>query len=248
MFNLIRHINVRGSTNSRITTNRSVVTTQTRYRLGGPGRRAINSSRRQPPFSRSIDRPYHFRFNSVGDESETRRKKATVVESTSEPQRQVEYPIPESTWSLQDLDLTSTHTAITEQELRRLARLVLVDLCTNNNHGDDIIVNLMKGDLGNMLHMIQHVTMHDYQESIRNDEHDSSDNSFDDKQDPTANAKTYDTVRGLRGMPLRKAIDLDPLQEQDTAQALGVLEQKLLAKMVRRDGGHKYFAIKTTES
>lgn len=191
----------------------------------------------------------HFGFERIRKTIEATRKKSTNIESTAnEIQHSIERHIPDPTWSLQDLELTSTHNSVPDHELRRLAKLVLVDTFENNENRHDDISKLMKQDLGNMLHMIQHVTKYDYQESIRKGEDGSSDTDFDKADDTMADATTYDTVRGLKSMPLRKGMELDALQTQDATQAQNILNQKLSTKMVNRGGGHKYFAIETTES
>ena len=192
------------------------------------------------------ERPFHFSLNTIRNDADTRRKKGTIAGSDdSGLQQHLDHHIPDPTWSLQNLELTSTHTAVPQQELKRLARLVLVDVSKNF---EDEIIDSMKQDLGNMLKMIQHVTMRDCQESMGDDIDNLNGIDLDGKPDPTGNATIYDTVRGLRAMPLRKVINLDPLHAKDAPQALDILGKTFDAKMVRRGGGHKYFAIKTTES
>ncbi len=208
--------------------------------------RMFNQIQKRIIIAKATQRRY-FGSEQIRNTLETRRKKSTNIKSTtSEFQHPTEHHIPNPTWSLQDLELTSTHTSIPEQELKRLTKLVLVDLFENNEHHPDDILNLMKQDLGNMLHMIQHVTKYDYQESIRNGDDDSSDTVVEKGFDMTADATTYDTVRGLKRGDLRKGIELDPLQTQDATQAQNILE-KLNLRMINRGGGHKYFAIETAE-
>lgn len=208
--------------------------------------RMFNQIRNRTIIAKLVQRRY-FGIEKIRN-AETRRKKSTNIKSTeSEFRHPREHHIPNPTWSLQDLELTSTHTSIPEEELKRLTKLVLVDLFENDEYQHDDKLNLMKQDLGNMLHMIQHVTKYDYKESIRNGNDDLSDTDFEKGCDTTADATTYDTARGLKkGMPLRKEIELDPLQTEDATQAQNVLE-KLNLRMVNRGGGHKYFAIETAE-
>lgn len=172
-----------------------------------------------------------------------RRTRVTVVDSISGLEQHSGNHVPQPTWSVQDLELTSTHVPITQQELEKLARLVLVDMSANSSDGDDKTTDSLKQDLGDMIHMIQHVT--DCQESIGKGVTDARNNKNDD---PTASAAIYDTARGVRGIPLRKVIEEDPLQAQDASQAQVISETVLHSKMVRRGGGHEYFAIETTEN
>lgn len=248
MFHQIpKRINVNRNTSSTACNiSRSRAVTKTRCQiLHSTSRRAITSKTLYRECRQTKQRPFHFSFNAIRNDSHTRRKKGTIAGSVDNGfQQQLEHHIPDPTWSLQDLELTSTHTAITQQELKRLTRLVLVDVSKNY---EDEIIDSTKQDLGNMLNMIQHVTMRDCQESIGDDIDDSNSTDLDEKPDPTGNATIYDTVRGVRAMPLRTVINLDPLQAKDDPQALDILEKTLDVKMVRRGGGHKYFAIKTTE-
>ncbi len=172
----------------------------------------------------------------------------TVAESIDiGSQQQLEQHIPEPTWSLEDLELTSTHTAIAEEELERLGRLVLLDVSENRSTSKDEMIDSMKQDLGNMLNMIQRVTVHDYQESKSDCMDYASGSDLEENNIQSASAATYDSVRGLTTMPLRKESELDPLQAEDASQSRDILEKTLQTKMIRRGGGHKYFAIKTTE-
>lgn len=217
--------------------------TQTRCRLRRFGQRAISSNSNHKPFTNEDS--FNLRSNTIKNDPDPRKIKATA-ESISSLQQQAKHYIPQPTWSVQALELTSTHTSITQNELERLARLVLVDVCRNSNHRDDQSIDSLKQDLGNMLQMIQHVTMHISQEPTLKDGVDTRDN---DKDDAASSVATYDIIRGVRGIKLRKAIEHDPLQTQDAAQAQDIFSGKnLLSKMVLRGGGHKYFAIETAES
>jgi hypothetical protein len=216
--------------------------TQTRCRRRRFGQRAITSNINHRSLSPINETPIHLCFNIVGSNSEMRRTRVTVVDSISGLEQHSGNHVPQPTWSVQDLELTSTHVPITQQELEKLARLVLVDMSANSSDGDDKTTDSLKQDLGDMIHMIQHVT--DCQESIGKGVADARNNKNDD---PTASAAIYDTARGVRGIPLRKVIEEDPLQAQDASQAQVISETVLHSKMVRR-GGHEYFAIETTEN
>jgi hypothetical protein len=172
------------------------------------------------------------------------RRRLFTTNSANEKQHK---HIPSPTWSIKDLELTSTHPPLPQEELERLARLVLIDI-NNDNNDDDM--DSLKQDLGNMIHMIQHVTEYDGKNkhvggvSIASEEQ-------NDENDPTygrdATGSIYDAVRGVKSIPLRKGIEDDPLQEGDTKQAQEVWDNFLQPKTINRGGGHAYFAIETTE-
>jgi hypothetical protein len=176
-----------------------------------------------------------FATNSAGEQQQQQQ------------QQQHHKHIPSPTWSIKDLELTSTHPPLPQEELERLARLVLIDVNNNNNNDDDL--DSLKQDLGNMIHMIQHVTEYEHKHvggvSI------SEENNNNDTNDQTSYGRDagtiYDAVRGVKTIPLRKGIEDDPLQEGDTKQAQEVWDNFLKPKTINRGGGHAYFAIETTE-
>lgn len=249
MFNQIRkRIKAIGPSNSSRNTNSGcrrgeIAVAHTRCRIRRFGQRAITSYSNNRPFYPTNRIPFYLRLITIGNNSEMRRTHVTVVESISGLQPQVEYRIPQPTWSMQDLELTPIHTPINQQELERFARLVLVDVSGNDSDCDDDTSDLLKQDLGNMLHMIQGVTEHDCRTTSGKDVADTR-----DTDDLRSRARIYDIVRGVRGVPLRKEIEEDPLQASDAGQARVVWENFLQSKMIRRGGGHKYFAIETTET
>ena len=223
---------------------RTAAAAATTDRRGFVSGRAVTTNSNHQLFFRSNGMPPH-------SNSATRRTKVTAFENSSglkqqQQQQQQKHRIPQPTWSVQDLELTSTHLPISQKELERLARLVLIDVSGNSNNNDDNNLNSLKQDLGNMLHMIQHVTEYDYQlptgKSVAGSRNDYSDD------DLTCSARIYDTVRGVKTIPLRKGIETDPLQERDATQAQEVWEDFLRPKTIRRGGGHVYFAIETTEN
>eukprot|EP00534_Pseudo-nitzschia_fraudulenta_P005055 CAMPEP_0201134878 /NCGR_PEP_ID=MMETSP0850-20130426/53007_1 /ASSEMBLY_ACC=CAM_ASM_000622 /TAXON_ID=183588 /ORGANISM="Pseudo-nitzschia fraudulenta, Strain WWA7" /LENGTH=104 /DNA_ID=CAMNT_0047405925 /DNA_START=734 /DNA_END=1048 /DNA_ORIENTATION=+ len=101
-----------------------------------------------------------------------------------------------------------------------------------------------------MFHMIEHVAEHDSRAAKGKDASRTrvyrDDSEHED--DPTSSAMVYDTVRGVRSIPLRKGIEKDPLQNEDTEEARVVWEHLLQPKTIRRGGGHTYFAIETTDN
>jgi len=162
--------------------------------------------------------------------------------------------IPSPTWSIADLELTSTHPPLPQNEFERLARLVLIDVSSknnennNDNYNDDM--DSLRQDLGNMLHMIQHVTEYEYYPSptgkYNNEHFPTSENN--DIAPTCGGGSIYDTVRGVKAIPLRKGIDDDPLQDRDATQAREVWESFLRPKTIRKGGSHVYFAIETNEN
>ena len=223
----------------------AIVARQTRCLLRRFGRRTITSNYNYPSFHKTCGIPFHFCLNVTGNDLETRRTNVAVVDSINGLQQQAEHHIPQPTWSLKNLKLTSTHIPITQQELERLAQLVLVDMSRNSNMRDDETIVSLKQDLGDMFHMIQHISESDCWKSKTKDVVDTR--NIDDKDDPTISARIYDIVKGVRGIPLRNVTEEDPLQAQDAVQARAVWEVFLQSKMIRRDGGHQYFSIETTE-
>lgn len=171
------------------------------------------------------------------------RRRLFTTNSANEKQHK---HIPSPTWSIKDLELTSTHPPLPQEELERLARLVLIDI-NNDNNDDDL--DSLKQDLGNMIHMIQHVIEYDGKNKHVGDVSIASEEQ-NDENDPTYGrdaGSIYDAVRGVKSIPLRKGIEDDPLQEGDTKQAQEVWGKLLQPKTINRGGGHAYFAIETTE-
>jgi hypothetical protein len=185
-------------------------------------------------------------FLIVDGRKQCSRRRLFATNSANEQQQQQHKHISSPTWSIKDLELTSTHPPLPQEELERLARLVLIDI-NNDNNDDDL--DSLKQDLGNMIHMIQHVTEYDGKNKHAGDISIASDEQ-NDENDPTYGrdpGSIYDAVRGVKSIPLRKGIDDDPLQEGDTNQAQEVWDNFLQPKTINRGGGHAYFAIETTE-
>ena len=144
--------------------------------------------------------------------------------------------IPEPTWSIKDLDLTSKKPRLPPEELKRLSRLALIDI--------DSIADDKKGleqDLSNMLHMIDQVTY------ASNNEEGEDIEKYDDETSSAKAAEIYDIVRGVTSAPLRSSIEDDPLQGKDQEQAENVWKNLLQPKTTRKGGRHEYFAIKTKD-
>lgn len=215
-------------------------------RRGLVRKRGINSNSRQQRSVRTNEKSSLLFLYKNGINFMTRRTKVTTLERRNVFQQQGKNRIPQPTWSIQDLALTTSHPPISQKELERLARLVLIDVSGNINNYNGDNLDSLKQDLGNMLHMIQHVTEYEHQQSTGNATIDTRNNRGDDSDDAMCGARIYDTVRGVKAIPLRKGIEEDPFQAEDAVQAQEIWEHFLQPKMIRRGGGHVYFAIETT--
>lgn len=224
----------------------ATTTAPIRYRRGLIRKRAINSNSHQQLFSRSDEKSSHLLLYNNAINLTTRRTKVATVEHRNSFQQQKKNRIPQPAWSIQDLELTSSHPPIPQKELERLARLVLIEVSgiRNNNEGDSL--ESLKQDIGNMLHMIQHVTEYDHRQSTGKATTERRNNRDNDSDEVMCSARIYDTVRGVKAIPLRKGIEEDILQAQDAVQAQEIWEHFLQPKTIRRGGGHVYFAIETT--
>jgi len=182
-------------------------------------------------------------FNIVANITRTRTRNLDVF-NFKRIQYHTGVNIPKPTWSIADLEMARTHSPITQHELERLARLLLVDKSAQiDDRYVESIYNL-KQDLGDMIHMIQHIT----QKNIFKDRSDNlKENNFDEEDNPTGNDRIYDIVRGVRGIPLREVSLKESLQGEDNVEAQAVWNEKVQTKMIRRGGGHIYFAIETTD-
>jgi hypothetical protein len=114
--------------------------------------------------------------------------------------------IPDATWSIKDLELTSTHAPISQLELDRLSRRCLLDIPKDST---------IPQDLSNMLHMVRQVQSTTLPTSL-------------------TSVEIYDTVRGVTAAPLRDV--QDPLEQQDSEQAQQVYKSLLQPKTKRLGG------------
>ena len=152
----------------------------------------------------------------------------------SKPQSKESYDhIPDPTWSVQDLELTKTHTKLPPQEMERLARLSLLDLEQLRQDTDEDL----EQDLANMMHMVQQVSDYVAKNNLLDEE------EMDESQ---AAQHIYDSVRGVTAAPLRSKDD-DSLQEVDQAHAENVWESYLAPNTIRQGGSHHYFSSSTKE-
>ena len=208
--------------------------------------RAITSSRfRLSLYSNGRIYADHL-FNKVANNSRKRTTNLDVF-NFSRLQYHTELHIPKPSWSIADLEMARTHPPITQQELERLARLTLVDASAQINDRCVDSNFYMKQDLGDMVHMIQHIAQPDRQkQTIKASTDNILKNDFDKKDDPTGTGRIYDEVRGVKGIPLQE-VSVKDLQGEDSVQAQAIWNEKIETKMIHRGGGHRYFAIDTNE-
>jgi hypothetical protein len=132
--------------------------------------------------------------------------------------------IPDATWSIQDLELTSsTHESIPQSELDRLSRQCLLIIPNEST---------IPQDLSNMLHMVRQVQSMSM----------STDTTLLVPPASLTSVEIYDDVRGVTVAPLRDVPD--PLEQQDNEQAQQVYKS-LLQPKTKRLGGTEYFSVQT---
>ena len=239
----------------------SIVTTTVRQRFLSACE--ITRAKRNKPVQDETRRNYSSTYTSNNDSSSSSSPSTLNSNSSTNQKRRSYQFIPSPTWSVQDLELTLSHPPLPEEEFKKLARLVLLDVSSssssssNDNNNDSL-----RQDLGNMLHMIQQVTEYQYPPSTKsssssrsgsnsscnsNNVHDGYD-TVDSGATYDDGSKIYDAVRGVKAAPLRRGIENDPLQLSDAAQAQEVWENFVQPKTMRKGGSHVYFAIKTNNS
>ena len=241
----------------------SIVTTTVRQRFLSACE--ITRAKRNKPVQDETRRNYSSTYTSNNDSSSS-SSPSTLNSNSSNNQKHRSYQfIPSPTWSVQDLELTLSHPPLPEEEFKKLARLVLLDVSSSSiisSSSNDDNNDSLRQDLGNMLHMIQQVTEYQYPPSTKsssssrsgsnsscnsNNVHDGYD-TVDSGATYDDGSKIYDAVRGVKAAPLRRGIENDPLQLSDAAQAQEVWENFVQPKTMRKGGSHVYFAIKTNNS
>lgn len=124
--------------------------------------------------------------------------------------------IPEPTWSLKDLQLSSKKEPVSMQELERLARKSLLDVTKFEDP------DALRRDLANMLHCLEQVR--------------------DTKLPATmSDADVYDVPRGVTAAPLRSSSD-DYYTKEEAEEAKQVWES-LLKPKTKQHGAHSYFSV-----
>jgi hypothetical protein len=125
------------------------------------------------------------------------------------------FEFPSPTWSLKDLNLTTSSEPVTEEELKVLAKRACIDV-TKIVDPDGL-----RQDLANMLHCMEQV------QSV---------------ELPYMTAEEiYDAPRGLTAAPVRKASAAFPAEVKEAQQVWHSLVKSKLTK----HGGHEYFSIDT---
>lgn len=140
--------------------------------------------------------------------------------------------IPEPTWSVKDLDLTSQKPPLPQSKLDRLSRLALIQV----EDKDDL-----RQDLSNMIHMIDQVSSFAAKGLGDKGENDDDD---DDKFSASQAAQLYDVPRGVTSTPLR-TMENDSFQDSDQEISDQVWKTLLQPKTTRKGGRHDYFSIQT---
>lgn len=126
--------------------------------------------------------------------------------------------IPEPTWSLSELELTSKAEPVSMQELERLARKSLLDVSKLKD------TDALRRDLSNMLHCLEQVRDTNLPDSLSDEQ-------------------VYDVPRGVTAAPLRSASN-DAYKEEEAEEAKHVWETLLKPKTKQR-GAHSYFSVVT---
>lgn len=136
--------------------------------------------------------------------------------------------IPRATWSIHSLELNAQHDKLPRGELRRLARLALLDL--------DRLPEDLEQDLANMMHMVDQVSAFAA----------SRPDLFDHAAEDATGSFTYDYVKGVDTAPFR-AIQ-DTLYEDEASEAKSVWDNYLEPNTIRQGGAHQYFSISTKQT
>ena len=137
--------------------------------------------------------------------------------------------VPEPSWLLEDLELTSKQPLIPKEELQRLSCLALINIESSNRE-------ILQHNLANMLHMVDQVSSYNYHPLLLEDD---DDDEFRDD--------IYNGVRGVKMVPLQKNAEEDPLQQVDQEEAGTVWKSLLQPNTTQKGGGHEYFSIQTKQ-
>jgi hypothetical protein len=122
-------------------------------------------------------------------------------------------PLPEPTWSVHSLELHKNHPPMDYNELKLLAKRAVIDL--NYLHETNKIrIEQLCQDLGNMMHMIQHVTTTINRSIISScTDNNKKPETFNENdrtshyEQPLTYQDIYDKPRGVTTAPIRKRIN-----------------------------------------
>jgi hypothetical protein len=125
------------------------------------------------------------------------------------------FQLPSPTWSLKDLNLTTSSEPVTEEELKVLAKRACIDVTKI------VDPDSLRRDLANMLHCMEQV------QSV--------------ELPYMTVEEIYDAPRGLTAAPVRNATEASRAEVEEAQQVWQALVQSKLTK----HGGHAYFSIDT---
>jgi hypothetical protein len=186
----------------------------------------------QQPQSISIESQYLYRLCNPSC-SATRSLSTTTATVTPPPRSRSSPIIPAPTWSLQSLELSQTHTPISDQELSRLTKRAVIDLTAITSSKASLAQ-----DLGNMMHMIEQV---------------QAPLSYTEMEHLT-DADIYDVPRGVTAAPVRREQDTTADATTMTSSSSSSLPKahqrpewwdSLLKPKTTTVGAHSYFAVCT---
>jgi len=148
------------------------------------------------------------------------------------------YKLPEPTWSLSDLELSKQHDPVTQQELQVLAKRALLHVPFNEKDSYKL-----RQELGNMMHMIQQVSLFDF-DKHNNNIYNDNDNETQEKE-----INLYDKPRGVTGAPFRSdeknAIVTKPHEGEEEEKESEQVFASFLQPQTVKVGAHNYFCIET---
>ena len=158
--------------------------------------------------------------------------------------------MPKPTWSIASLELDrKDHPPISEQELQKLAKRALLDVDILEEKRRILGQTSLKQDLGNMMHLIQHVveTSKKQAEEQLHDKKDNPSTSYEEQEiDALLDAELYDLPRNISATVQNFQTNIEKSAGVSrTEQAKSVWENYLKTKTTRV-GGHSYFVVTTS--
>jgi hypothetical protein len=192
----------------------------------------------------SISRESQYLYRRCNPSSSSTRSLSTTTAPPPPPRSRSNPIIPAPTWSLQSLELSKTHTPISDQELSRLTKRAVIDLTALDSHTTKGTISKasLAQDLGNMMHMIQQVQ-----------------SALPDKEmmEHLTDADIYDVPRGVTAAPVRRERDTSTFTDatvtttsSSTTPNKAQLKrpmwwESLLKPKTTTVGAHSYFAVCT---
>lgn len=136
------------------------------------------------------------RNRTVYSNNNTYPQQSTRISSSSNNNNGSEIQLPEPTWSINSLELNKNHKPMEYNELKVLAKRAIIDLHYLSNTTNKMSIETLRQDLGNMMHMIQNITITSNNKQQQND-----DNSMTCQD-------IYDKPRGVTTAPIRTTIPI----------------------------------------